>query len=90
SQPIAYQVYLYYKNQCMWFDLSFLREFRELRPGILIYAEGLRYNFDFLNILGYGEDQNKLGIANVHSKVYFYRRSGSAWGSKFIFNTMIK
>jgi hypothetical protein len=84
GSPIAYQVYLYYKNQCMWFDLSFDRDYRDLRPGILIYEEGLKYNFKCMNILGYGRDQNKMGIANVLASVYMYKSPGNIWGSDWL------
>ena len=84
NTPIAYQVYLYYHNQCMWFDLSFDRAYRDLRPGILIYEEGLKYNFGFDNILGYGQDQNKMGMANVVTPVFLYRTAGNACCTKWI------
>jgi hypothetical protein len=82
--PIAYQVYLYYRNQCMWFDLSFDRAYRDLRPGILIYEEGLKYNFGLVNILGYGQDQNKTGMANVLTPVFLFRTSGNACCAQWI------
>lgn len=82
--PIAYQVYLYYQDQCMWFDLSFDRSFRDLRPGILIYEEGLKHNFGLINILGYGQDQNKVGIANNLQSVFLFWKSGNIIGSKWL------
>lgn len=83
NQAIAYQAYIYYKNQCMWFDLSFDRNFRDLRPGILIYDEGLKRNFSFRNILGYGEDQNKLGIANKKVALFMCQFNGNMILSNF-------
>lgn len=91
--PIAYQVYIYFANQCMWFDLSYDRAFRDLRPGIMIYEEGLREHMQFVNILGYGSDQNKLGLCNEKVSVFSYSRTGNIRGSNlllFLLNRILK
>ena len=64
---ISYQIYLSYRDQSMWFDISYDREHREYRPGIIQYDIGLSESYknsSFRNILGWGDDQHKLGFCN--------------------------
>ena len=76
----SYQIYIYYRDQSMWFDISFDRDFGKYRPGILQYDIGLKNSFEkrhLRNILGYGYDQNKVGISNRLYKLYNFVQKGN-------------
>lgn len=82
----SYQIYIYFRDQCMWFDISYDRDFSKYRPGILQYKLALEnlLNSDIkINILGYGFDQNKIGICNAYKKLYNILKPGNKLLSKY-------
>ncbi|MFN7912494.1 MAG: hypothetical protein ACK5QC_11775 [Bacteroidota bacterium] len=82
----SYQIYLYFRDQCMWFDLSYDRDFSKYRPGILQYNLALENLLNAnikINTLGYGFDQNKISICNSYKKLYNVIKPGNKLLSKY-------
>lgn len=93
NKIVSYQVYIFYNNQCMWFDISYDREFAKYRPGILQYnlaLENLLKTEITHNILGFGFDQNKMGIINAHQKLFNVIKPGNGLLSRYWYNEKIK
>jgi hypothetical protein len=93
NRIVSYQIYIYYREQSMWFDISFDREFAKYRPGILQYDIGLSNSFKNnikRNILGYGNDQNKIGICTHKYILYNYIEKGNTILSSFWYKEKVK
>lgn len=79
---ISYQIFIYYKDQNMWFDISYDRDYKKYRPGILQYIYGLMESYnnsDSRNILGWGDDFHKLGFCNQFYILNNYLKCGNGF-----------